>query len=68
MTDKKEYWAGLTTARRRGETEGFAKGEAKGEAKGLAKGEAKGKAKMAKFLRAKGVSAKLLAAALAMKD
>ena len=67
MTDKREYWAGLTTARRRGEAEGFAKGEAKGEAKGFAKGEAKGKAKMAKFLRANGVSAKLLAAALAMK-
>ena len=64
MTDKREYSAGLATARRRGEAEGFAKGEAKG----LAKGEAKGKAKMAKFFRAKGVSAKLLAAALAMKD
>jgi len=66
MTDKREYWAGLATARRRAEAEGFAKGEAKGLAKGLAKGEKKS-AKMAKFLQKNGVSPKLLAAALALK-
>lgn len=66
MTDKREYWAGLATARRRAEAEGFAKGEAKGLAKGLAKGEKKS-AKMVKFLQKNGVSPKLLAAALALK-
>ena len=60
MTDKREYSAGLATARRRAEAEGFAKGEAKGMKKG--------KAQIVKFLRSKGVSPKLLAAALAMKD
>ncbi len=59
MVTKEEISTRMGTARR----EGFAEGEAKG----LAKGEAKGKAKMAKFLRAKGVSAKLLNAALAIK-
>ena len=42
----------------------------KGEAKGIAKGEAKAKAKtnkILKFLRSKGVSPKLLAAAQALK-
>ena len=68
MTDKREYSAGLATARRRGEAEGFAKGEAKGLKKGEAKGLKKGKAQIVKFLRSKGVSPKLLAAALAMKD
>ncbi|SHK26286.1 hypothetical protein [Fibrobacter sp. UWB12] len=71
MHDKREYWAGITTARRRGEAEGFAKGEAKGEAKGLAKGKAlgfvKGKAKIVKFLRSNGASPKLLAAVMALK-
>jgi len=51
------------TARRRAEAEGFAKGEARG----LAKGEAKAKNKIVKYLRSKGVSPKLLAAALALK-
>ena len=71
MTDKREYSAGLATARRRGEAEGFAKGEARGLKKGEAKGLKKGKArvsKIVKYLRSNGVSPKLLAAALAMKD
>ena len=59
MVTKEEISTRMGTARR----EGFAEGEAKG----LVKGEARGKAKMAKFLRAKGVSAKLLNAALAIK-
>lgn len=63
MTDKREYSAGLATARRRGEAEGFAKGEARGLKKGNAR-----VSKVVKYLRSNGVSPKLLAAALAMKD
>ncbi len=70
MTDKKEYWACLSTARRKGEAEGLAKGEARW----LVKGEAKAKKKFAardkkimKFLRSIGVSAEGVATAFAIK-
>ena len=59
MVTKEEISTRMGTAR----CEGFAEGEAKG----LVKGETRGKAKIAKFLRAKGVSAKLLNAAPAIK-
>ena len=74
MVTKEEISTRMGTARREGE----AIGEARGEARGVAKGEARGIAiankrfaardkKIAKFLRANGVSAKLLNAALAIK-
>ncbi len=66
MKDKRDYWTGLATAHRRGEAEGFAKGEAKGEAKANRRFAARDK-KIAKYLRANGVSAKLLNTALAIK-
>ena len=56
------------------EAEAYLKGEAKGKAKGIAEGEAKANKKfvarnkkIVEFLRANGVSRKLLTAALAIK-
>lgn len=70
MVTKEEISTRMGTARREGE----AIGEARGEARGVAKGEARAikkfaarDKKIAKFLRANGVSAKLLTAAMALK-
>lgn len=62
MVTKEEISTRLWTARR----EGLAEGEAKGEMKANKRFAARDK-KIAKFLRANGVSAKLLTAALAIK-
>lgn len=66
MIDRDEHNACLYTAIRIGKEEGRAEGEAKGEAKAKRKFAARDK-KIAKFLQAHGVSAKLMTAALAIK-
>jgi predicted transposase/invertase (TIGR01784 family) len=58
MKDKRDYWAGLATAHRRGEAEERSRNEAANAARDK---------KIAEYLRANGVSAKLLNAALAIK-
>ena len=58
MKDKRDYWAGLATAHRRGEAEGEAKANRRFAARDK---------RIAEYLRANGVSAKLLNAALAIK-
>ena len=70
MIDRDEYNACMSFARQKG----LAEGEAKGEARGFIKGEAKAikrfaarDKKIAKYLRSKGVSAEILATALAIK-
>ena len=62
MKDKRDYWAGLATAHRRGEAEGIAKGEAKANRRFAARDK-----KIVEYLRANGVSIKLLNTALAIK-
>ena len=66
MVTKEEISTRMGTARREGEAIGLAKGEARCEAKMNKKFAARDK-KIAKFLRANGVSAKLLTAAMAIK-
>ena len=58
MKDKRDYWAGLATAHRRGEAEERSRNEAANAARDK---------KIAEYLRANGVSAKLLNTALAIK-
>ena len=82
MIDRDEYNACMSYARRtgheQGHAEGLEQGLAEGRAEGRAEGEARGAAKerkkfaardkkIEKFLRSKGVSPKILAAALAIK-
>jgi uncharacterized protein YoaH (UPF0181 family) len=62
MIDRDEFNACVSTARH----EGLAEGEAKGEAKAIKRFAARDK-KIAKYLRSKGVSADILATALAIK-
>lgn len=62
MIDRDEFNACVSTARH----EGLAEGEAKGEAKAIKRFAARDK-KIAKYLRSKGVSAEILATALAIK-
>ena len=62
MKDKRDYWAGLATAHRRGEAEGEAKERSRNEAANAARDK-----KIVEYLRANGVSIKLLNAALAIK-
>lgn len=62
MIDRDEFNACVSTARHEGE----AVGEAKGEAKAIKRFAARDK-KIAKYLRSKGVSAEILATALAIK-
>ena len=66
MVTKEEISTRMGTARREGEARGEARGVAKGEARAIKKFAARDK-KIAKFLRANGVSAKLLTAAMALK-
>ena len=70
MIDRDEHNACLYTEIRISKEEGIAEGMAKGEAKGRAETKRKFAArdkKIAKFLQAHGVSAKLMTAALAIK-
>jgi hypothetical protein len=78
MIDRDEYNACMSYARNKGRAEGLEKGLAEGRAKGRAEGEKRGEAranrkfatekkKIAQFLRSKGVSVKLLNAAMAIK-
>ena len=62
MVTKEEISTRMGTARREGEARGVVKGEARASKKFAARDK-----KIAKFLRANGVSAKLLNAALAIK-
>jgi hypothetical protein len=62
MIDRDEFNACVSTVRH----EGLAEGEAKGEAKAIKRFAARDK-KIAKYLRSKGVSAEILATALAIK-
>ena len=66
MKDKRDYWAGLATAHRRGEAEGITKGEAKEHSRNEAANAARDK-RIAEYLSSIGVSAKRISTALAIK-